>query len=153
MLRVGLDTGHPLTVGMGDWSVTLKEGSRRLPVSSSGFVVARFDGGGPIGGAISAWSFDRIAGTPFMTHHSMGRGRVICFTDDLTIRGFFIGPRRLLLNAILLPTEPLARVVASPAGGRDRRAEHRVPSPLCSGASRSHPTARPGPPSPERPRS
>lgn len=102
MLRVGLDTGHPLTVGMGDWSVTLKEGSRRLPVSSSGFVVARFDGGGPIGGAISAWSFDRIAGTPFMTHHSMGRGRVICFTDDLTIRGFFIGPRRLLLNAILL---------------------------------------------------
>ena len=97
-----LDTTHPLTVGMGEWIGVLKEGSRRLPVGPSGQVLARFDEGGHIGGLISDFNMGRIAGTPFATMHSMGAGNVICFSDDLTMRGFFIGPRRLLLNAILL---------------------------------------------------
>lgn len=102
MMSVSLDTTHPLTAGAGEWIGVLKEGGRRLPVSGSGSVVARFDAGGHIGGLISEWNQARIGGTPFMTAHSIGGGTVICFSDDLTMRGFFVGPRRLLLNAILM---------------------------------------------------
>jgi len=102
MLSATLDTTHPLTVGMGEWVGVLKEGGRRLPVGAGGYVVAWFDSPEAIGGLMSSWSGARIAQTPLMTVHSMGGGWVICFSDDLTMRGFFVGPRRLLLNAILM---------------------------------------------------
>ncbi|MCB9841474.1 MAG: hypothetical protein H6809_07485 [Phycisphaeraceae bacterium] len=112
MLAATLDATHPLTVAMrpgagpnagaSPWIGVLKDGGRRLPVGDSGYVVARFDQGGYIGGLISERNRRLIAGTPFMTHHSLGRGNIICLSDDVTNRAFLLGPRRLLLNAILL---------------------------------------------------
>ncbi len=99
MMRIAVDTSHPLAAGCADWYGVIKRNMNRLPVSDSGEVIARYDGS--IGGVISDRNLARLEGTPFMTRHRLGRGSVICLGDDVTIRGFLHGPMRLLMNAIV----------------------------------------------------
>jgi len=100
MLSASVDMTHPLSAGVRDWLGVIKRRDDPLPVAENGYVVARFDAEPRIGGAISEANQDRLGGTPFVTHHSMGRGAVICFSDDITFRGFNHAAMRLLLNAI-----------------------------------------------------
>ncbi len=106
LLLANIDVTHPLAAGMDDWIGVLKRGTRTLPVADNGYVVARFadakSGEGlRIGGTISKSNEDEIGGTPFMTQHRLGRGSVICFSDDQTFRGFHHAGMRLLMNAIV----------------------------------------------------
>jgi hypothetical protein len=100
-LRVTVDTTHPLAAGVPSWLGVIKRGRRLLPVSDAGFVVARFDEQPRIGGVISEKNEERLAQTPLMTHHRLGRGSVICLSEDVTFRGFQHASMRLLLNAIV----------------------------------------------------
>lgn len=103
LLRVEIDTTHPLASGCPEWTGVVKSGTRRLGLGESGYAVARYAPENPaIGGVISDRNEQRLAGSPFMTVHRMGRGKVISIADDVTMRGFMHGPMRLLLNAITL---------------------------------------------------
>jgi hypothetical protein len=95
-----IDSTHPLAAGLPEWVGIIKRGTRVLPVADNGSVVARFDVDLVIGGVLSSRNIDRISGTPLVTHHDHGRGGVICFSDDVTFRGFQHGAKRILLNAI-----------------------------------------------------
>jgi len=102
-LRVIVDTTHPLAAGVPEWLGVIKRGDRRLRLGDRGHVIAHYDEDQPrIAGVISERNQQRLAGTPFMTMHRMGRGQVISIADDVTMRGFMHGPMRLLLNAITL---------------------------------------------------
>lgn len=104
MMRVTVDTTHPLTAGVGEWLGVIKRDARSLPVADNGYVIARYDG--RVGGSISDDNIEALRGKAFMTQHSLGRGDVICIADDVTIRGFHHAGMRLLMNAIVLgPTE------------------------------------------------
>ena len=102
MLSATVDTTHPLAAGMDEWLGIIKRNARTLPVGKDGSVVARFDETPVVGGTISEQNADRIAGTPYVTHHRLGQGAVICFSDDPTFRGFQHEGNRLFLNAVLL---------------------------------------------------
>lgn len=101
MLRVDIDMTHPLAAGVPEWVGVVKRGAGGLPVADSGSVIARFAKEPRIGGPISDRNIERLAGKPFLTHHRLGRGSVICFADDVTLRGFNHASSRLLLNAIV----------------------------------------------------
>ncbi len=101
MLAADLDVTHPLAVGVGEWIGVIKRGGGTLAMSDSGYVVARFGEPAVIGGIISEENANRIAGEPAVSHHRVGSGAVICFSDDPTIRGFNIHASRLLMNAIV----------------------------------------------------
>jgi hypothetical protein len=51
-------------------------------------------------GYISKENYAKIKGASFAGVSSMGRGRVIGFTDKLTLRGFWFGTNKMLMNAI-----------------------------------------------------
>lgn len=107
LLRVNIDTSHPLASGVHDWIGVLMRSDRILPVADNGYVVARFAGSEEnpdairIGGSISTKNRTAMARKPFMTQHRVGRGAVISFADDQTFRGFHHAGMRLLLNAIV----------------------------------------------------
>jgi hypothetical protein len=104
MVKVAIDTTHPLTPGVRSWLGVIKTDARSLPVADDGYVIGRYDG--RVGGRISDRNVEKLTGKPFMTQHRLGRGSVICLADDVTIRGFQHAGMRLLLNAIVLgPTE------------------------------------------------
>jgi hypothetical protein len=100
LLRATVDTTHPLAAGVSDWIGVIKEASAPLPVGDDGYVVARFDKEPFIGGRISAKNLEKLAGTPFMTHHRLGSGAVISFSDAPALRGFTHATMRLFLNAV-----------------------------------------------------
>ena len=100
LFRAHLDTTHPIGFGHPETLGVITRGSTPLPVADSGYVVARFADEPYVGGAASQRNIDRIAGTPFITHHSLGGGTVICFSDDITLRGFNHAGMRLLVQAI-----------------------------------------------------
>ena len=103
LLVADVDTGHPLAAGVRDWVGVIKRGDRVAPLRANGQAIARFDRDAPvIGGVISDDKADEIAGKAFATRHRVGSGSVVCFSDDVTIRGFAHAPVRLILNAITL---------------------------------------------------
>lgn len=101
LFRVDVDQSHPLSAGAPEWVGVIMRTSQALPVSDTGYVVARFAEAPHIGGPASERNIGRLAGKPFLTHHRLGRGAVVCFADDVTLRGFNHASARLLLNAIV----------------------------------------------------
>lgn len=114
LLSAEVDLTHPLAFGLDpELGFHVFSGSP-LPVGNSGYVLARFGAftatddlesqsfAPRIAGAISPSNLQRLAGTPAITHHSVGRGNVICFISDPTNRGMNHAGMRALLNTILL---------------------------------------------------
>lgn len=102
MLSATIDGTHPLSAGMDDWVGIIKRNARVLPVGDNGSVVARFDEAPVVGGVISDDNANLVGGSPYVTHHRLGSGSVICFSDDPTFRGFQHEGMRLFLNAVML---------------------------------------------------
>lgn len=103
LFRARVDTTHPIAFGGPHTVGVIKRSARELPISDNGYAVARFDADHPVvGGAVSDENAGDIAGTPFVTHHTLGGGNVICFSDGVTLRGFNHAGGRLLLNTITL---------------------------------------------------
>lgn len=100
MLRATVDTTHPLSAGVADWIGVIKESAEPLPVGEDGYVVARFDKEPYIGGRISKKRLEKLGGTPYMTHHRLGSGGVIAFSDAPALRGFTCANMRLFMNAV-----------------------------------------------------
>lgn len=101
MLSAGIDTSHPLAAGVGEWVGAVKRRADALTLSENVYVVARYDEQPLISGHLSEENREKIAGTPMVAHHRMGRGNVVLFDESITIRGFQRGVTRLLLNAIV----------------------------------------------------
>lgn len=101
MMHVELDTTHPINGGMDAWLGVVRRGDHVLPVADNGFVIARYADDPVISGAISERNIERLSGTPFVTHHSMGRGNVICMADDPTIRSFQHAGMGLLMRLVM----------------------------------------------------
>lgn len=112
LLAAAVDTTHPLAAGLdGHVGFHMFSGAP-LPVSNSGYVLARFAAFTPtedlqsqtlaprIGGSISPTNLQRLAGRPAVTHHRVGRGNVISFASDPTNRGLNHAGMRMLLHAI-----------------------------------------------------
>jgi len=101
-LRAHVDETHPLSAGLGPHVGLVKRGGSVLPIRSNASVVARFETAPRVGGAISERQLSRLAGSPLMTMHTEGRGRVIAIAEDPTLRGFKHHATRMLLNAVVL---------------------------------------------------
>lgn len=101
MMSADVDVTHPFAAGASAWTGVIKRNRDVVGVEDDGYVVARFDEDPFISGYISEENQRKFAGTPFMTHHAVGGGHVVCLSDDITIRGFMHGPMRLLLNAVI----------------------------------------------------
>ncbi|MEL7472189.1 MAG: M14 family metallopeptidase [Planctomycetota bacterium] len=102
LVGIETDVTHPLAAGAPAWCGVVIRSARSLPVADGGHVLARFSEAPVIAGHISERHAASIAGKPFATLHRHGRGWVFCVAHDVTLRGFEIGPRRLLLNAITI---------------------------------------------------
>jgi len=102
LLLATVDETHPLSAGLGPRVGIIKRGASTLPIRDSASVVARFEDDPRVGGSISQRRLEALAGTPLMTMHGEGRGRVISIVEDPTLRGFNHHPARMLLNAITL---------------------------------------------------
>ncbi len=100
-VRMLLDTTHPMTAGLPGSLTMLKTDATPLPVSDTGFVIASYAREPRVGGWISDRNIAHIRDEPSVTAHRLGRGWVIAFAEDPTMRGFQHGPMRLLLNAIV----------------------------------------------------
>lgn len=100
-----LDLSHPLTAGVREGHASMGvivRGFSELPMRNDAYVVARYDDDQPIiSGPVSDENKDRMAGQPFIIHHRVGRGAVIVFAEDVTIRGFHHAGMRMLMNAIV----------------------------------------------------
>jgi len=114
LLSADVDLTHPLAAGLDPVLGFHVYSGSPLPVGNSGYVLARFGAftatddldsqsfAPRIAGAISPSNLQRLAGKPAITHHSVGRGNVICFISDPTNRGMNHAGMRALLNTILL---------------------------------------------------
>lgn len=92
-----------------------------LAVEDNGTVLARFAFADElvIGGHIDPFHREQLSGSPAVTLHRVGGGRVICFASDPTNRGMNIAGMRLLMNTIMLgPSEPGS---LQPLRGEDAR--------------------------------
>ncbi|MCA9279859.1 MAG: hypothetical protein H6815_05365 [Phycisphaeraceae bacterium] len=107
MLITRVDTTHPLSAGSLPYMGVIKQGSSTVPVAPNGSVIAQFiaDGSGSataVGGLAGPRALKSIGSGAFVSHHRVGSGSVISFSDDVTIRAFHHAGNRLLLNAIVL---------------------------------------------------
>ncbi len=103
--RAVLDNSHPLAAGMPDQLYTLKFGSDALMPSASVQTVGYYDKNAATvlaSGAVSDENRDKIAGKMFAGVQSMGSGKVIFLLDKTQYRMFWVGPSRLIVNAIML---------------------------------------------------
>lgn len=100
-MRATVDVTHPLAAGVREWVGVVKDATEPMALKDDAYVVAKFEENGRIGGYISERNQGRLAGSPFVTHHGLGSGVVICFSDDVTPRGFMHAGMRMLLNAMV----------------------------------------------------
>lgn len=126
-LRAHLDLDHWLTTGLsravprGAEGIALEGKAERLPetahdlpvlVSGSVALVARDPVEVPVrlapldrlrlSGLLWPEAAKRLADTAYVTRERRGKGQVILFRENPAFRGFLLGPRRLLVNALLL---------------------------------------------------
>ena len=103
--RAILDNSHPLAAGMPDQLYSLKFGSESLAPSSSLQTVGYYDKESTTvlaSGFASDESKEKIAGNAFAGVQSVGSGKVILLLDKTQYRMFWVGPSRLMVNAIML---------------------------------------------------
>jgi len=101
ILKVDLDSAHPLAVGMkSSTPVWFSNASRAFDVSDSNVrVVARYGTGNP---ALSGWILgpDKLAGKPALIEAPVGRGSVVLFGFQPDYRSQTVATWPLLFNAL-----------------------------------------------------
>jgi hypothetical protein len=79
------------------------------PPDASSRVVVRYADDAPTPRSGHAWaeSVERLPGAVFAYEERVGSGRIVAFAEDPSFRGYWRGPDRLLLNAVVFgPTAP-----------------------------------------------
>jgi hypothetical protein len=102
MLRVKLDTSHPLGFGYGPEITVFKTSSTVFELSDGGYNVGIYAKSPRLSGYVSEENAKLIEETPFLVHEQRGSGNVILFADDPNFRLYWNGLNTLFLNGILL---------------------------------------------------
>jgi len=102
-LRIELDHDAWLTWGLPEELPALIRARDTFVAEPPVRVAARFAGPDRLhlGGLLWPEAAGRLAHTAYATREGRGRGQVILFADDPGFRGWTLGTRRLLVNAIL----------------------------------------------------
>ncbi len=102
-LRVELDPNVWLSWGLADELPALVRSSDTLVAEPPAQVAARFAGVDRLhlGGLLWPEAAGRLANTAYAVRESKGRGQIILFLNEPEFRGWTLGTRRLLQNAIL----------------------------------------------------
>lgn len=100
--RVELDNSHPIAFGYPDYFFLLKQHETLIEFSKEGWNAGVIRKQAPMAGFVGANLKARIKDGTVVAVQPMGRGQVICFTDDPVFRGFWENGNLLLLNAVFL---------------------------------------------------
>ncbi len=104
-MRGIVDTSHPLAFGVGEHLYSLKFNADALEPSESLQTVGYYDKDSQsvlASGYASKENRDKIAGKVFAAVQPMGAGKVVFLVDNTQYRMFWVGPARLVQNAVLL---------------------------------------------------
>ena len=103
--RAFLDTTNPLAYGMDRRLYSLKFGNQGLEPTTDAQVVGFYH---PRADSVLASGYasmknrEKLAGKAFAMVHSSGRGKVVLLLDNTQYRMFWVGPSRLIQNAVML---------------------------------------------------
>ncbi|HMB94060.1 MAG TPA: hypothetical protein VKP65_24640, partial [Rhodothermales bacterium] len=104
-LRAQLDTTHPLAFGLRDHLYSLKFITEALEPSDNVQTVGYYDKDASTllaAGYASQENLRKLAGKAFAAVQPMGQGNVVFLVDNTQYRMFWIGPARLMQNAVML---------------------------------------------------
>ena len=104
-LRGFLDVTHPLAYGMDPHLYSLKFGNVALEPSVKSQVVGYYHPRADsvlASGYMSIKNREKLAGKAFAMVHEMGRGKVALLHDNTQYRMFWVGPSRLMQNAVMI---------------------------------------------------
>lgn len=101
LLRIELDTTHPIGFGYDDNVVILKRGSETLQLTENGYNVGIFKEETPVSGY--AWDelVEKIHDTAYVIDYPLGEGNVVLFSDNPHFRMFWHGLTKMFINATL----------------------------------------------------
>ncbi len=100
-----LDVTHPLAYGMPPHLYSLKFGTAALEPSTDAEVAGYYAREADqllVSGYTAVKNRERLAGKAFAMQERMGRGKVILLLDNTQYRMFWVGPARLMQNAVML---------------------------------------------------
>ena len=100
-----LDNSHPLAFGMPDEMYSLKFRTTAFKPSSDYRVVGYYHKDASkvlASGYASDENKTKAAGNAFIAHQSVGSGNVVLILDNTQYRMFWVGPARLVQNAVML---------------------------------------------------
>jgi len=101
-----LDETHPLAFGIGDRVYPLKYGTDALAPSpdlqTAGYYADEAPGDLLVSGYASQENLRRLAGHAFAATLPMGEGEVVFLVDNTQYRMFWVGPARMMQNAVML---------------------------------------------------
>lgn len=104
-LRARLDATHPLAFGLRPTLYSLKFITDALEPSDNVQTVGYYDKDASTllaAGYASQENLRKLAGKAFAAVHPMGQGNVVFLVDNTQYRMFWIGPARLMQNAVML---------------------------------------------------
>jgi len=103
--RAFLDVTHPLAYGMPPRLYSLKFGNDALEPSVDSQVVGYYHPRADsimASGYISVKNREKLAGKAFAMVHEIGQGNVVLLHDNTQYRMFWVGPARLMQNAVMI---------------------------------------------------
>ena len=104
-LRAFVDITHPLAYGMDPHLYSLKFGNDALEPSVKSQVVGYYHPRADsilASGYVSMKNREKLAGKAFAMVHRMGKGKVALLHDNTQYRMFWVGPARLMQNAVMI---------------------------------------------------
>ena len=104
-LRAFVDITHPLAYGMDPQLYSLKFGNDALEPSVESQVVGYYHPRADsilASGYVSVKNRQKLAGKAFAMVHEMGQGKVALLHDNTQYRMFWVGPARLMQNAVMI---------------------------------------------------
>ncbi len=101
-----LDETHPLAFGIGDRVYALKYGTDALipsaDLQTAGYYADETPSDLLVSGYASQKNLRKLAGQTFAATMPMGEGQIVFLVDNTQYRMFWIGPARMLQNAVML---------------------------------------------------
>ncbi len=100
-----LDTSHPLAYGMPEAVYSLKFGTSAFKPSADYRVVGYYhkdENALLASGYASQENKSALAGQAFLAHQPMGSGNVVLIQDNTQYRMFWVGPSRIIQNAVMI---------------------------------------------------
>lgn len=107
MFRLAFDPAHPVAFGYDGPIGVLMDSTAAFALEGPGSRVGVFPEQSLLSGFASKENAARLDGKAYVAEVARGRGRIVLFAGDPTFRGFVRGQNGLLMNAILLLSEPV----------------------------------------------